>query len=361
MRLRQVWAHYLYLKQNAEDSRKMPPPAEPMMPLPGKKFVIVRYDVLPPQRRLFLEFDGFARLPRAEESADLGLGMLGLAAPKPKGDTKKALSLLGKMLSFTGGNSPGQATSKGYDGDMTWDDGIDGPEGDTAGVRLRTPMASPATKVASEGTADSRSTSPQHEERRHVFRFFLGCHQAPLPPPDRMLITRPPRLPGSARALASLRTNGCLSPLPSEASAAAATPPHSAPSGPTDGAADRCATDASSAAARKGESAQATRSSTTETGDDCPGVPAAGLSDETQGGPGEPRRNTLGEPVTHPARPTGISAKNGVYTGRALAEWNQVVLECESFIDRRRDEGVADISDTEVPLLGVEGFRKLGA
>jgi hypothetical protein len=68
----------------------------------------------------------------------------------------------------------------------------------------------------------------------------------------------------------------------------------------------------------------------------------------------------VSEPVTQPARPTGFYVGTAAYVGRALAEWAIVVGECNGFIDRRRDEGVLGLSDVEVPLLGVEGFRKIG-
>jgi hypothetical protein len=46
------------------------------------------------------------------------------------------------------------------------------------------------------------------------------------------------------------------------------------------------------------------------------------------------------------------------YAGRALAEWAQIVSECDSFFSRRRDEGVPCDRLVETPTLGVDGFRK---
>jgi hypothetical protein len=46
------------------------------------------------------------------------------------------------------------------------------------------------------------------------------------------------------------------------------------------------------------------------------------------------------------------------YAGRALAEWAQVVSECDNFFERRRDEGVPCDRLVETPTLGVESFRK---
>ena len=48
------------------------------------------------------------------------------------------------------------------------------------------------------------------------------------------------------------------------------------------------------------------------------------------------------------------------YSGRALAEWAQVVSECNGFFDRRRDEGVSASRLVETPTLNVESFRMFG-
>lgn len=46
------------------------------------------------------------------------------------------------------------------------------------------------------------------------------------------------------------------------------------------------------------------------------------------------------------------------YAGRALAEWAHVVSECDSFFERRRDEGVPSDRQVETPILTVDSFRK---
>ena len=48
------------------------------------------------------------------------------------------------------------------------------------------------------------------------------------------------------------------------------------------------------------------------------------------------------------------------YAGRALAEWALIVGECNNFVERRRKEGVPNLKMIEVPVLGVEGFRRFG-
>ena len=46
------------------------------------------------------------------------------------------------------------------------------------------------------------------------------------------------------------------------------------------------------------------------------------------------------------------------HVGRALSEWALIVIECDSFFSRRRDEGVPCDRMVETPTLGVESFRK---
>lgn len=61
-----------------------------------------------------------------------------------------------------------------------------------------------------------------------------------------------------------------------------------------------------------------------------------------------------------PVQPTGEAIKQAKYTGRALAEWMLVVIECGSFFERRISEGVPGNRWVETPCLGVESFKKPG-
>ena len=57
----------------------------------------------------------------------------------------------------------------------------------------------------------------------------------------------------------------------------------------------------------------------------------------------------------------GDNVARAKYAGRALVEWSLIVAECNNFADRRRSEGVPGLKWVEVPMLGVEGFRKFAA
>lgn len=57
-------------------------------------------------------------------------------------------------------------------------------------------------------------------------------------------------------------------------------------------------------------------------------------------------------------KPLGLSGVHAKYTGRALAEWMLIVGECQSFFDRRKNEGVPSNKLVETPTLGVEVFKR---
>jgi Protein of unknown function (DUF1765) len=75
------------------------------------------------------------------------------------------------------------------------------------------------------------------------------------------------------------------------------------------------------------------------------------------------RREERGEEAegeVRPRKPSPQSLGNARYAGRALAEWTQVVGECQGFFERRKDEGVPVNRLVETPTLGVESFRMYG-
>lgn len=75
--------------------------------------------------------------------------------------------------------------------------------------------------------------------------------------------------------------------------------------------------------------------------------------------------HTAGKPdPPHVLRTSKITSQNlatpvaSKYAGRALAEWAQVVVECNKFFERRRLEGVPSDELVETPTLSVDSFRK---
>ncbi|KAK7714488.1 hypothetical protein SLS57_007216 [Botryosphaeria dothidea] len=65
------------------------------------------------------------------------------------------------------------------------------------------------------------------------------------------------------------------------------------------------------------------------------------------------------KPITS-IKPEGAAMTTSKYAGRALGEWAIVVGECQSFFQRRKDEGVPSNKLVETPTLGVEVFRRPG-
>lgn len=58
--------------------------------------------------------------------------------------------------------------------------------------------------------------------------------------------------------------------------------------------------------------------------------------------------------------PTGASREHARYCGRALAEWQLVLGECQGFFERRKGEGIPGNRFVETPALGVEVFKRPG-
>ncbi|KAF3909419.1 hypothetical protein AA313_de0201880 [Arthrobotrys entomopaga] len=56
--------------------------------------------------------------------------------------------------------------------------------------------------------------------------------------------------------------------------------------------------------------------------------------------------------------PNGQAPQNWKYYGRALAEWSLVVDEIDNFVERRKNEGIRDVRDFEIPILSVDSLRK---
>jgi hypothetical protein len=82
----------------------------------------------------------------------------------------------------------------------------------------------------------------------------------------------------------------------------------------------------------------------------------------------KPSGDNLGLPIpiltrrgeVKPLKPQGKELDPARYSGRALAEWAIVLMECRNFYLRRKQEGVPKDLLVETPTLGVETFRMIG-
>ena len=325
---------------------------------------------------------------------------------------KRKWSLLGKVLAFSAQQaSPG---SGGPGGRRSWDDELEQARRETAASRSATARSAhsalvqatgpppPPKQAASNGiilsssdSGSSTGSAPIYDAAKYVFRFTLtwqGQNGNPVPSRDRILSR--PRLPAPAHARVSARaaTLHGSGRLAGDAALRSESPPPIAPGLPPETrrisglmqtglvSEARNARPLSFAEAPNRVSVEKTELkrlslniniTSIQLGDGEPeeegrlSVQSPTLvssvfdgydSDlcrpfDMDGERGRPKLSTV-----RATKPVGIYASGAVYSGRALAEWSTIVNECNSFVERRRDEGVLGLSDVEVPILSVEGL-----
>lgn len=385
-RLKQVWSHYLWLKQDAESMNKLLPSTAPSHPQPGKRFMIIRMEMTPPQTGLLQAgFDtmngtlGFGGIDYSiSGSGDSGDG----SNEQSEGTYKKRWSIFGKMLSFASTSAPGGPAAPNAPKRNNSADELEIARRATASARSGPPP--PPKGSLPESDASSTGSSPVYDVTQFVFKFTLGA--LPWnPAPDMMghagsllsmlprerVLTRP-RLPAPAQARVSARaaSTGGRSDSPPPP-AAGSPPPERMYSGLFQGG---LVNEARNAATREAENEAADKDSSSSSF--VPNLPPiervtsvesnndvsvqSATSDDTNRLDVPRGRSEVERQVVQPVQPTGFLRQRATYTGRALAEWSIVVNECNSFVERRRDEGVCGLQSVEVPSLGVENLRRMG-
>ncbi len=336
-RLRTTWSHYLWLKQDAEKKGRFPPSTAPSYPAPGKRFMIIRTESAPSHPGLVVGFDHFANTV-SEPDAGSDPANIFDTLDSPVFEPKKKWGILSRMLSFTSSSTSNDLETVRRETAMSRGKPTPPPKSPTNAM---TPPAS---------DSDSMGSSPTYETMQYIFKFVLSWNAyGTISPPNRIL-TRP-RLPGPAQSWVNSRdANGAL-PQPT----ASRPPPTRAYSGSSHAGLVDSAKNADPADASP-TSRPISMSSSHHDSYEAPSPPDWTSFDQ------HPNTNTVPthDSITQPVQPTGIFSNTARYAGRALAEWGLVVGECNGFIDRRRDEGVLGLSDIEVPILGVEGIRKMG-
>ncbi|PQE28180.1 family UPF0592 protein [Rutstroemia sp. NJR-2017a WRK4] len=304
-RIRTTWAHYLFLRKNAEESNLLPPSITPCHPAPGRRLLIIRNDNQLPAPGLFLGFDGLvshkAKAAGMNKSSNANKRQSMIAdlskldtkendLPKPAAETattpsKKRWTFMGKIIPSLSTSPESTSSSKSTTPTKTLEE-----------ARKETALLRTRPTHSKTGSSDSETPPATANHRVYSFKFSLEWTQhfekaqqilqngtlAPPnphqnPSPERRLIA--PRLPAPAQAWLGARL---------------------------------------------------------------------------------PNANKEVEPKD-PATEGRERCARAKYAGRALAEWGMVVGECNNFVDRRRAEGVPTMKWVEVPTLGVEGFRKFGA
>ena len=368
--------------------------------------MIVRTELAAPQPGLFASFDsisssfGALGQPGADYHGQLsGSGAADNHRAENSTSAKKKWSLLGKVLSFASGpgvaNAPPDESAK-----QTYEEQFEQVRKDLAATRppagqgkqqeplgAPQPPPKPTASTAATPSSDDSSTgsAPVFDAAQFVFRFTLHnipWHVGPnglAPPLFRDRILARPRLPAPAQAKVSARAaaSGRRSESPPPP-APGLPPPTRRFSGLM---AIGLVSEARNANPADSVPADDGSSSRTSVGSRCPSYDSrrsnasgSNSSLDEQGRPrggespvqdmddfeyGEGRERQQEGRATPPVEPRGASVLSSKYAGRALAEWTMVVSECNSFVDRRRDEGVLGLMEVEVPTLGVEGLRRL--
>lgn len=303
---------------------------------------------------------------------------------------KRKWSLFGKVLGFSSTADSGAAKSPESGSRSSTSSGdLEAARRATAASRTGPPPPPKGPPSSVESDASSTGSSPVFDASRFVFKFTLGA----LPwnpnvdmsdPATSLLSTLPrerpltrPRLPAPAQARVSTRASSTGSredspPPPSPGM----PPPQRMYSGSSQGG---LISEARNATPREDTSELLEGGNALGAPDlilSLPEIRRVASIESTKDVlfsnhvlDGEdrlevPRGRVIEQPSEGQAaraiQPTGFFRDRATYSGRALAEWCIVVHECNSFIDRRRDEGVCGLKEVEVPSLGVENLRRMG-
>ncbi|KUI60037.1 hypothetical protein VP1G_07269 [Cytospora mali] len=373
-RLKQVWSHYLWRKQQAEALGKMPPSTAPCHPQPGKRFMIVRMEMNLPQTGLlqsgFDTMNGTLGFVGPDYSVTAPSDVISVSNVQGESTAKKRWSIFGKMLHFGSTNAPGGSNAANGRRDSSTDDELDAARRATAASTSKPAPPPKAEPSSGESDASSTGSTPVFDATQFVFKFTLGTlpwHHATemmgnagglLSTLPRERILQRPRLPAPAQARVSAKA------APSKSGQSDSSPPERIIH--LGGSQRGLVSEARNASSLEAENNKNTEKIDKEN-DKSSTIPSLPPSQRVAS-PESEGNNLIKAPASddsehiylQPIEPVGIYKERATYSGRSLAEWSIVVNECNSFVERRRDEGVCGLKDVEVPSLGIENMRRHG-
>lgn len=380
---------------------KMPPSTAPCHPQPGKRFMIIRMEMTPPQTGLmqggFDTMNGTLGFVGPDYTASAQSDVISVSNGQNESSAKKRWSLFGKMLHFGSTTSLGTPIAANGRRESSTGDDLDAARRATATAASTSKPAPPPKAEASSGESDASSTgsTPVFDAAQFVFKFTLGSlpwHHATeaMGNAGGLLSTLPrernlqrPRLPAPAQTRVSAKLAQKAGRSDSPPPPAAVRPP---PERMYSGISQRgLVSEARNAAPLETEDDDTEKEDDKEsdkesdTSSSAPSLPPIQRVASTKSNADKPAQGPASDDgeylylqvhrgarsddqrqVVQPVEPVGIFKERATYAGRALAEWAIVVNECNSFVERRRDEGVCGLKDVEVPSLGIENMRRHG-
>lgn len=360
-----MWSFYLWQKEQAELAGKLPPTTAPVYPQPGRRFVIIKEEVGAANQGLMVNFDKPSSL-RPTENA-LPNPLVDVQEP---GGTDSPLSRKKKSI-FSRVRDLALSNSK-----VGLEESLDQTRRDLAEARLRVSTGAPPpppkqltlaslfpNRAPSLSDTDSTNSSPVFDAATFVFKFVLSWPPGtPVNPPRERIVTTP-RLPAPAQSWVYARDRSESAPVP----CAGLPPPTRRVSGL---ASTGLVTEARNAHPLDEVTRHEPSSSRPSLALSMGSAPRESMTIGTAGSgrtspsdsaspyPNDPSASFVTtETLVAPMRPHGPIGKSATYAGRALSEWNIVVNECNTFVERRREEGILGLSEVEVPNLGPEFVR----
>ncbi|RDW86363.1 DUF1765 domain-containing protein [Aspergillus mulundensis] len=301
-RLQRLWDFYIATQTKAEAGLAAPLSSAPCTPAPGRRIIIIRCDNPMSPSNLFMSFDRVLP-PSVPKQATNSNGSKADGLSEAQNLPKKRWNILKAVFGASKFNDDLSPTTSSDDSDTTVSDppaaGEKGPDVSWLGVN-----------------APSEPQRPKTPHQPFTFKFSLEWMDRPQwPSKNKRLYT--PSLPVASQLHLQLRRSTL-----------------------------------------KSEDSDATSDDTTDSGaEENPekGTPGLDMKQNVTGIDVETKKTSKKNDLTAAADDKIASSK---YAGRALAEWAQIISECDSFFSRRRDEGVPNDRMVETPTLGVEGFRK---
>ncbi|KAF9889951.1 hypothetical protein FE257_006825 [Aspergillus nanangensis] len=310
-RLQRIWRYYLAFQAKAEEELSAPLSSAPCTPAPGRRIIIIRCDNHLAPSNLFVSFDRVVPSVPAEQA-----GVSGLMKHDASGDNqlfpKKRWNLLKAMF--------GTSSSKSS-GDVSPNSSSDESETSTSDATVSADKCLDTHWRPSNN--DSGELVPAKiPHQPYSFRFSLEWMDRPQwPSKNKRLFT--PCLPVAAQLHLQLRKS----------------------------------------MNRPDDSDTLSSSSAMDIEDESRSEATLDEQMSIEHADNVLIGTAIDDPEKHfrhadPKAAVNDHLAGSKYAGRALAEWAQIVSECDSFFARRRDEGVPCDRMVETPTLGVDSFRK---